>query len=262
VVGRSSQCDLTLRDESVSRHHAEFIEGPAGWLLRDLESRNGVEVNGKRVSERLLANGDRLKIGNVALQCELFAPAAPPPKVVIDDTSLEPALRAVISMDTMAHVGAPAPPAPAPPTPAKPAPGPAKPAQGGGARAPVPLAPAASAALSDETTSLRQRLLIAAPLREAAEAVLSGKGLQDTLDRFLQIVAKHLRAQRGFIGLKDEKTGELVPQATWTRAKEGSGPIVISRHIADAAMNAHQSILVGDAADDARFNAAESIVSM
>jgi adenylate cyclase len=257
VVGRSSQCDLTLRDESVSRHHAEFIEGPAGWLLRDLESRNGIEVNGKRVSERVLAHGDRLKIGNVALQCELFAPAAPPPKVVIDDTSLEPALRAVISMDTMAHVGPPLPAAaPPPPAPAKAAP------SGKGGRAPAPLAPAASAALSEESTSLRQRLLIAAPLREAAEAVLSGKGLQDTLDRFLQIVAKHLRAQRGFIGLKDEKTGELVPQATWTRAKEGSGPIVISRHIADAAMNAHQSILVGDAADDARFNAAESIVSM
>src|SRR5262249_42162602 len=51
-------------------------------------------------------------------------------------------------------------------------------------------------------------------------------------------------------------------QATWSRMKEGSGPIVISRHIADAAMKAHQSILVGDAADDSRFRAAESILSM
>jgi adenylate cyclase len=254
VVGRSSQCDLTLRDESVSRHHAEFIEGPAGWMMRDLESRNGIEVNGKRVSERVLAHGDRLKIGNVALQCELFAPAAPPPKVVIDDTSLEPALRAVISMDTMVHLDAP--PA-TPPAAAPPAKGAAA-AKGGRAPAPSPT----PAAAIDESTSLRQRLLIAAPLREAAEAVLSGKGLQDTLDRFLQIVAKHLRALRGFIGLTDAKSGELVPAATWTRAKEGSGPIVISRHIADAAMKAHQSILVGDAADDSRFAAAESIVSM
>jgi adenylate cyclase len=261
VVGRSSQCDLTLRDESVSRHHAEFVDGPAGWMMRDLESRNGIEVNGKRVSERVLASGDRLKIGNVALQCELFAPAVPPPKVVIDDTSIEPALRAVISMDTIDHLDAPPAggPAPAPLPPAAPAKGGAA-AKGG--RAPVPPPAAAPAAAFEESTTLRQRLLIAAPLREAAEAVLSGKGLQDTLDRFLQIVAKHLRAQRGFIGLKDEKTGELVPQATWSRAKEGGGPIVISRNIADAAMKAHQSILVGDAADDSRFAAAESILSM
>src|SRR5262245_57298405 len=77
LVRRSSKCDLTLRDESVSRHHAEFVEGPAGWLMRDLESRNGIEVNGKRVSERLLADGDRLKIGNVALQLELTVTAPP-----------------------------------------------------------------------------------------------------------------------------------------------------------------------------------------
>ena len=244
LVGRSSKCDLTLRDESVSRHHAEFVAGPAGWLLRDLESRNGIEVNGKRVSERLLADGDRLKIGNVALQCELKVTAPPPPQVVIEETSLEPKLQAVISMDTMAHLAAVAPS------------GSRKPEKGGRAGRGAP------AQLPEETTSLRQRLLMAAPLREAAEAILTGRGLQDILDRFLEIVGRHLRAQRGFIGLTDVKTGELVPQATWSRVKGEGGPIVISRHIADAAMKAHQSILVGDAADDSRFRAAESVLNM
>lgn len=249
LVGRSSKCDLTLRDESVSRHHAEFLESPAGWLMRDLESRNGIEVNGRRVSERLLANGDRLKIGNVELQCELVADVPPPPQVVIEETSLEPKLQAVIAMDTMVHLGAP--PAAGPAAAQKPAPKSFKGARGGRVQA-----------IPEETTSLRQRLLMAAPLREAAEAVLTGRGLRDILDRILEIVGRHLHAQRGFIGLKDEKSGELVPAATWSRAKEASGPIVISRHIADEAMKSHHSILVGDAADDSRFRAFESVVGM
>lgn len=252
LAGRSSKCDLTLRDESVSRHHAEFLEGPAGWLIRDLESRNGIEVNGRRVGERLLADGDRLKIGNVELSCELVVTAPPPPQVVIEETSLEPKLQAVIAMDTMVHLAAP-PPGTIPGPGAPPRPGATPKATKGAPPSRTPVA------MPEETTSLRQRLRMAAPLREAAEAVLSGNGLSDILDRILEILGRHLHAERGFIGLKDEKSGELVPAATWSRAKEGSGPIVISRHIADAAMKSHHSILVGDAADDSRFRAAESV---
>jgi adenylate cyclase len=115
---------------------------------------------------------------------------------------------------------------------------------------------------SEESKQLRERLGVAAPLRQAAEALLAATDLPSLLERFLTIVATHLRAQRGFVGLKDEKSGELVAKATWSHKKEQTGPIVISRTIADAAMNAHQSILVGDAEDDSRFGAVESIRQM
>jgi adenylate cyclase len=245
VIGRSSRCDLTLADDSISRNHAELILGPDGWTLRDLDSRNGIEVNGRRLSQRALRDGDQLKIGSVAMQCEITGGPAAAPDVVIDDTKTEPPPRAVIEMDTMLPLLAQI--APAPERPPE--------SEKGAKPRPPPLE-------SEASKQLRKRLGVAAPLRQAAEALLGATDLPSLLERFLTIVATHLRAQRGFVGLKDEKSGELVAKATWSHKKEQAGPIVISRTIADAAMNAHQSILVGDADDDSRFGAVESIRQM
>ena len=247
VVGRSSRCDLTLADESISRNHAELLLGPDGWTLRDLDSRNGIEVNGRRVSQRALRDGDQLRIGSVALQCEITGAPAAAPGVVIDDTKMEPPPREVIEMDTMIPMLAQLAPAPERP--------PGIGAAAGAKARPPPVE-------SEASKQLRKRLGVAAPLREAAEALLGATDLEGLLGSFLQIVARHLHAQRGFVGLKDEKSGELVAKASWSQKKEQAGPIVISRHIADAAMNAHQSILVGDAEDDSRFGAVESIRQM
>jgi hypothetical protein len=50
VIGRSRDCDVTLSDPNVSRHHAEIKpDGRGGWIVEDLGSTNGVQVNGRRV---------------------------------------------------------------------------------------------------------------------------------------------------------------------------------------------------------------------
>jgi hypothetical protein len=50
VVGRSSQCNLALDDALVSRRHAIFRVKPEGVWVEDLGSRNGVAVNGERIT--------------------------------------------------------------------------------------------------------------------------------------------------------------------------------------------------------------------
>ena len=67
TVGRLPECDVTLDDPSVSRRHARirFIGG--AWSIEDLGSTNGVKVNGSRVGESDLADGDRLQLGSVDL---------------------------------------------------------------------------------------------------------------------------------------------------------------------------------------------------
>ena len=63
VVGRDEHCDVVLTGDEVSRRHAEFrIDGPI-IAVRDLESRNGVHVNGTKASDGPLATGDVVRCG-------------------------------------------------------------------------------------------------------------------------------------------------------------------------------------------------------
>jgi predicted component of type VI protein secretion system len=67
VLGRLPDCDITLDDPSVSRQHARVSESEGTWRITDLQSTNGVKVNGERVQERQLAHGDRIQLGTVRL---------------------------------------------------------------------------------------------------------------------------------------------------------------------------------------------------
>lgn len=61
VIGRGGDCDLQIKDSSVSTHHCELVVVDDEWVLNDLNSRNGVRVNGETV------NSTRLKVGDVII---------------------------------------------------------------------------------------------------------------------------------------------------------------------------------------------------
>ena len=72
TIGRSPDCDVFLSAKEVSRHHAEVRRDDDGFLLVDLGSMNGTQVNGAGVKERRLADGDEITLGRtVALRFEL-----------------------------------------------------------------------------------------------------------------------------------------------------------------------------------------------
>jgi hypothetical protein len=65
LIGRAATCQLSLDDPLVSRNHAALIVASEGVTLEDLGSRNGVKVNGQRISgSRKLLNGDAISIGS------------------------------------------------------------------------------------------------------------------------------------------------------------------------------------------------------
>jgi adenylate cyclase len=67
VIGRASDCEVVLKDFSVSRHHAKFdLRGDVWWVL-DTGSTNGVKVNGNYVKESPLIDGDQVVVGNYTL---------------------------------------------------------------------------------------------------------------------------------------------------------------------------------------------------
>lgn len=63
-IGRSADCQLSLDDPLVSRRHALLTVGEGGVAIEDLGSRNGVLINGTKITGRqLLTDGDKITIG-------------------------------------------------------------------------------------------------------------------------------------------------------------------------------------------------------
>jgi hypothetical protein len=67
ILGRLALSDIHLPTPDVSRKHAQVIVGPSGVFVVDLESENGVVVNGRKVDKVQLADGDVLTLGKQRL---------------------------------------------------------------------------------------------------------------------------------------------------------------------------------------------------
>jgi pSer/pThr/pTyr-binding forkhead associated (FHA) protein len=65
-IGRSPACDIVLDDASVSRRHAVLVHRGGRAVILDDRSLNGVFVNGERVGEAALSDGDGIAIGHVS----------------------------------------------------------------------------------------------------------------------------------------------------------------------------------------------------
>jgi pSer/pThr/pTyr-binding forkhead associated (FHA) protein len=71
-VGRSRDCGIVLEDSSISRRHAEVRPAGSGWTIEDLDSTNGVRVNGVAVHGlQQLHTGDRIEMGSTEIFFEL-----------------------------------------------------------------------------------------------------------------------------------------------------------------------------------------------
>ena len=63
TIGRTPDNDLQIDASFISRHHAVILAGPVHTIVEDLNSTNGVRVNGRRVTRHPLKDGDMVLIG-------------------------------------------------------------------------------------------------------------------------------------------------------------------------------------------------------
>jgi chromosome segregation ATPase len=78
-IGRAPGCELHIDSTSVSRHHALILAGTREAIIEDLNSTNGVILNGRKVTRQVLNDGDILTIGDIQFRY-VAKPVIVPPK--------------------------------------------------------------------------------------------------------------------------------------------------------------------------------------
>src|SRR6266545_7950966 len=69
-IGRGAENQIVIKDPRSSRRHCRVRQTPQGWILEDLKSRNGTNLNGSPVAQNLLKSGDEFRIGNARFRFE------------------------------------------------------------------------------------------------------------------------------------------------------------------------------------------------
>jgi pSer/pThr/pTyr-binding forkhead associated (FHA) protein len=74
TVGRMETCDICLRLPNISKHHCELVFQDGFWWIRDLNSTNGIKVNGERVLKKVLRNDDTITLAKRVYKIEYIHP--------------------------------------------------------------------------------------------------------------------------------------------------------------------------------------------
>jgi len=114
AVGRLSTNQLCIGDPSVSRRHCAIEPAAAEFRIRDLGGNNGTFVNGARVGEAILADGDRIRIGDTVLAFTAHGALSLPDNGVVANSydrsavpeSAETAVRKLVSASADSGFGA------------------------------------------------------------------------------------------------------------------------------------------------------------
>ena len=68
IAGRAANNQLFLDDHGISRQHFAIEDRGGQYEIRDLQSANGILVNDRRVTNALLAPGDRIALGRITIE--------------------------------------------------------------------------------------------------------------------------------------------------------------------------------------------------
>jgi len=82
VIGRGTDCHISIPDPISSREHAMLLRHDDAWVIRDCKSRNGTSVNGQKIDEARLADGNKIRIGMTEFE---FHETEEPPTAKGDD---------------------------------------------------------------------------------------------------------------------------------------------------------------------------------
>ncbi|MEO1237140.1 MAG: ATP-binding protein [Planctomycetota bacterium] len=228
-IGRSSE-SLPLKDQTISRRHAEMTPDGGRWVLRDLGSSNGTFVNGVRVTDtRTLHPGDQVRAGTTLLvfgeddaQRKLKSTGVRLAGRAEIDTHVE---RTVASNDDSMIMSSP-----------------------------------------DPQQSAEFQLQV---IYELVNLIGTITDKQELYDRVMEVVFDYFDADRGFMLVTETVGDEPEPVAVRKRhdggrnllpeLREKGKPITVSRTIVQYVMNKQVGVLSSNAMNDSRFASGDSV---
>jgi K+-sensing histidine kinase KdpD/pSer/pThr/pTyr-binding forkhead associated (FHA) protein len=257
TIGRDMSNILRLEDTKISRKHCRIDREENRFSIQDLESSNGTYVNETLIKERKeLANGDSVEVGDTLIIFTL--------KEADEITSLSEFLpksekELVPDFDQPKKAGGARKPDKRTPESGKPPPPAGKGRDEGDTETPLIKS---LASMERELSSPTQESLLRdqrslKTLYQINRVISSVFDLKEVLNKIIDIALRVLRAERGFIMLRNEQTGELTPQAVRNRDAQ---EITISKTIVNKVFESGKSVLTDDAMSDERFSGGKSIV--
>ena len=221
AFGRASGCGVRLRDTNVSRVHCKVWETDGQFHVQDLGSSNQTLVNGEPVTECVIAHGDRLEVGSSTFLFEVEDAEPTPTAEIVADEQVYGRVRATVPRSDARY-------------------------------AQPKIAVRSRGRLQRVATDLKS-------LYDLANVLHTAQNVDRLLHELLALVFRVVGAERGAVLLKDERTGQLKPQAVRNALADDEEPVAVSKTITDRCLEENVAILVDDALSDPRFMDAESV---
>lgn len=226
-IGRRPTNDVALSDPFVSRDHAEILSLEDGaYEIRDLGGENPVKVNGKIISRHRLRDGDKIALGQSLLVFKTEAVCVPSTVEFLKAEEMSQKAVEVASLDAKKTV------------------------------------PFSLDEWEKKDLSLlqrdHQRLMLLYDFGKAVNSYLEDQ--DQILDEIMNTALKTLAAERGFIALVDEGSGELSCELVRGEAPDQVlDKLEVSRTIVHKVLEEGVSILTVNAQEDTKFDKAKSI---
>ncbi len=225
-IGRHPINHLKLADREISKEHAEIARTGEDFWIQDLNSSNGTQVNGRRITRFKLKEGDQVQLGSTTLTFRAgpaTAGASPAPGVTMIQAVAPQVLASVRADDPR--------------------------------QSQLGFRPEREV---KDITDLRrdyEKLRIA---NEFHRQVGLERDLNTLYGKILEIAFDLLNADNGVILLFDPETQQLTPAPVKRREEE---EVMVSQTLLEQVVKTHEGVLTQDAIVDARFSAAQSIVA-
>ncbi|KIG11661.1 Adenylate cyclase [Enhygromyxa salina] len=226
TLGRHPDNSIQVLDRIVSKEHARITLAPNGrWVMRDAGSLNGTLVNGERIGEAVLNDGDRIQLGNTN-----FAFAEDNPQA---QQAEQQAHRGRVTM----------------------MPGQVQSEVRNRIDASKRFVPVAEISDMEVLKADYEKLRVA---HELSQKLAVGTDLDMLLQQIVDETFQIIRADRAVILLYDPDTDMLTP--AYVRQKRADEEIKLSNTILDEVKRNKAAVLSSDAMVDERFKAAKSII--